>query len=671
MYTFLTSIRPTIFHSSGSFLSFPFPKYCILKYMDTEYDRSRIEQAKRSLYSSEEETREAFSRLSPHEEKLEDTWGDHIADRAEAGRSRGVRILKWTVLFAAVIMVGSLGYLLYSVYDPFAKPSDKNISFTLDFPVAIASGGVSPIKITVDNANKVPLEDAKLTIFYPQGTKKAGDNSSDFLKDHGDLGAVGARSSGSYASEIMIFGEENTDKQIHVVLEYRFKGLNSVFTKEETWPVSLISSPVNMTVKSLKEVNAGGPVEFTVTVSSNATTPLEDMLLRAQYPQGFTFESADPKPTYGIDGWKIRSLDPSGKVTVRIRGSLVGESTQEKAFSMTVGEPSDRDERTVATVYATHLSLVSVQKPFIGVNLIFNDRAVGDSAFVFGKNVTAGIEWVNNLPYGIADVEIEVRLGGTALDRYSVSPDRTGYYRSVDNAIVWDKRLNPNLALVDSSGRGMISFNFSSLPSVSNGKPLKNPTIVVDVTIRGHRISESGVPEEVKSVSTKTVKIISDVRLSGKTFYFTGPLVNRGPLPPRVDQETTYTVGWSIVNASNDLDDVEVRGTLPPGVTWDGSISPAGQNVIFDRNINQVIWRPGHIDAGEGILTAPRELFFQVALTPSISQIKQMPSLVVDTELIGRDAFAGAPVSRKIPAITTNVSSGDPKGTREQGSVVP
>jgi len=640
--------------------------------MDSDLEASRIEKTKRDLYGSRDTgTSEKFSRLSPNKIDVKHDWGDNVHDRAAARRSRGVQILKWVVGGAVLVMVASLGYLLYSLYDPFSKPSDKNITFALDLPVALSSGAVADMHLIVKNDNKTGLDYANLTVFYPQGTKYSDNPDRDFLKDQKQFGAIAPGGSAEYDSKLLVFGEENKDKEIRVVLEYRFKGISSIFTKEEKWPVRLLSSPVNVTVKTLKELNPGQPVEIEINAVSNSLTPLHNLLLKAEYPQGFVLEDANPKPTYGNNSWKLGDLDPSGKITIHLRGSITGEDTAEKAFRTTVGETSPREEREVGTVFTSTLTIVTIKRPFIGISLLLDNHPIGEAVSAFGRTVQGEVHWINNLPTQIANAQIEVRLSGSGLDRVSVAPQGGGFYRSLDDTIIWDERGNKSLSLIESKGGGTVTFRLAPLPSVDGGKGLRNPTITAEVTVRGKRTGDSGVPEEVKSVITRTVKITSDVRFDGKSYFYAGPFLNSGPFPPQVEKETSYTLFWSISNTSNDLTDVEVRGILPPYVKWAGAISPNSENVVFDKNTHQVIWRPGSIPAGTGISSQARQLYFQVVLTPSISQIGLAPALLTRSTLTANDVFTGESITRTVNDSSTALFDNDPKAARGTQWVVP
>ena len=134
--------------------------------------------------------------------------------------------------------------------------------------------------------------------------------------------------------------------------------------------------------------------------------------------------------------------------------------------------------------------------------------------------------------------------------------------------------------------------------------------------------------------------------------------------------ESTYTVIWNIVNTSNDLTNGEVRGTLPPYVAWAGAVAPNKESVMFDRTTNQVVWRVGDIPAGVGVGKPPREVAFQIILTPSITQTATIPRLMTDTVFTATDVFTGETISVSRTDLTTRLST-DPKAGPDDYKVVP
>ena len=193
---------------------------------------------------------------------------------------------------------------------------------------------------------------------------------------------------------------------------------------------------------------------------------------------------------------------------------------------------------------------------------------------------------------------------------------------------------------------------------------IKNPQIVLEVRAHAKRTSDANVPEEVSSFATRKIKIETDLRLSARGLYYSGPFKNKGPLPPRVEQETTYTVVWTARNASNSVSGASVRTTLPVYIKWLGVTSPQGEDISYDTQNSEVVWNIGRMPAG-----GTREAAFQISFLPSLSHVGQYPDLVQENILSGSDDFTKTPVGSKQPAIRTVLRS-DPKFVQGEGAVV-
>ncbi len=643
--------------------------------MDTEYESSRIERLKRGLYSPTGDGLSSghLQELSPSDIEVANNWNDTeiVSSREKIPRKPiSVFLVKIFVILAVVSVIGSGGYLLYQYFDPLGKPSDKNIQIVFDMPVGATPGIPVDIVVRVANQNRIALEYANFSLVLPSGTRSGNDLNKDVREEKKVFGSIAPGEVMEYRTKEIFLGEENTDKEITATLEYRFEGINSIFTKNESRPIHILASPINLTVDTLKEVNAGQQFELAVSGISNTVMPLRDVFVTVEYPASFNFQDADPKPTFGNNVWRVGALDPAGKFAIKIHGVLSGEDTEEKVFHTTVGVGSDKTERSIDTAYSKILSSVTLKRPFIGINLTINGKPAGDAVGQFGQRIDGKVVWVNNLPTRILNAQIEIRLRGVALDRSTISAGGGGFYRSSDDTIFWDERGNPALSLLETGQSGTVNFAFLPLPSVSGNQLLTNPTVTAEVTVRGQRISESGVPEEIKTVMTQNVRISSQAQFATRAVYYVGPFVNSGPIPPQVEKETTYTIIWSIMNTSNAITGAEVRGVLPPYVKWAGSVSPAKENILYNRSTNEVIWSPGDIPAGTGIGKPPREVAFQVVLTPSLSQIKKTISLLANIRFRAVDSFTNVEFTDSKSDISTNLST-DPKASDASGTVVP
>ncbi len=638
--------------------------------MDTEYESSRIEKAKRGLYQADEvlHNNGENADLSPLDIDVAHDWGDTTIVHDREKRTGGVNILKALVVLAVLVTFGSASFLLYNLFDPFAKPSDKNILITFDVPVGTTPGVPADILVRVSNQNRIALEYGNLTIVYPPGTRKGDTPEKDLRDEKKVLGQIGPGQVVEYHTKAIFLGEENTDKEMHASLEYRFANISSIFTKDEVRLVHLVSAPVNLTVDVLKEVNSGQEIELGINAASNTVIPLRDVLVKVEFPLGFTLSDTDPKPTFGNNIWRIGTMDPASKFKIRIRGILAGEDTQEKVFHTSVGAGSDQTERNISIMYSTQLSSLVVQRPFIGIALLLNGKSAEQATAHFGQRIGGEVNWHNNLPTKIINAQIEVKLKGVALDRTTVVA-RNGFYRSSDDTIFWDERSNPSLAVLEAGDSGSVDFSFLPMPAISGTQLLTNPTITAEVTVRGKRISEAGVPEEVKTATSQFVKITSQAQFTARSVYYAGPFVNTGHLPPKVEQETTYTIIWDIVNISNTISNPQVRAIIPPYVTWAGAVYPNKENITYNPNTHQITWAPGDIPAGTGVGKPPREVAFQIILAPSISQIGSTPTLMDHIHFDGTDSFTSESLAQDINDITTVLVT-DPRATKEMYTVV-
>lgn len=641
--------------------------------MDTEYEKSRVERLKRGLYKpGDQESEKGYADLSPSNVTVDTNWEDvEILTEKKMKKQKplSTQVFKSIVILAIVTVLSSGGYLLYQYFDPLGKPSDKNILITLEAPVGVTPGISTELVVRIENQNRVNLEYATLSILYPSGTR-VGDNPNKDLNDEKKLfGNIAPGESIEYRTTSVFLGEENEEKNIRTLLEYRFSGINSIFVKEHDRSVRLLAAPVNLLVTTLKEVNAGQQLNLTIDAVSNTVIPLRDVFVKVEYPQGFAFSESEPKPTFGNNVWRVGTLEPTGKFKVVVHGYLEGQDTQQKVFHTSVGVGSDKTERDISTLYSKVISEIVVKRPFIGIALAINGKPAGVATAVFGQRIEGIIQWENNLPTRITNAQIDVKLRGVALDRSSVTAGSGGFYRSIDDTILWDERGDATLAVLESGEKGEVQFSFNPLPSITRNQLLVNPVISAEVTVRGKRLSDANVPEEIKTVMAQNVRISSEAQFVARGVYFTGPFVNSGPVPPRVEQETTYTIIWSLVNTSNNISDARVRGILPPYVKWYGSVSPSKEQVIYNKITNEIIWSPGEIPAGTGIGKPPREVAFQVVILPSLTQVKSIPELLTNITFTAMDTFTNLPMLIEVKDVNTGLST-DPKAPLSSGSVV-
>jgi hypothetical protein len=161
-------------------------------------------------------------------------------------------------------------------------------------------------------------------------------------------------------------------------------------------------------------------------------------------------------------------------------------------------------------------------------------------------------------------------------------------------------------------------------------------------------------------------KIISgnkiDVRLNSKLFlgvkgYHTDPnIVNSGPVPPKVGEETTYAIHWIASNINNDVNEAKVEAILPTWAQATGVVYPEGANVTYNERNNSVVWEVGNMGAGTGVLSSPKEVAFQIKIKPSPDQARSLIEILKPSVFSAKDAFTGENISATAEGKTTQLS---------------
>ena len=114
---------------------------------------------------------------------------------------------------------------------------------------------------------------------------------------------------------------------------------------------------------------------------------------------------------------------------------------------------------------------------------------------------------------------------------------------------------------------------------------------------------------------------------------------------------------------------MKVSAVLPSYVRFIEHWSPASEKLTYNPVGGEVLWDVGDLGSGVGFGTPPRELFFQIAVTPTESQVGTAPVVVGESSAIGEDRFTGESLkSNTRPALTTDLT-GDPNAKFGSGIV--
>ncbi len=623
--------------------------------------KSPLDRLRKGLYSrnsAESEPR----RHEMHAEHIDvpDSWDEeekekNSSDPAAPGAPRHRRIYRIVFASSAVFLALALAIAAYTFLSGGNFVSVDNVDILIEGPATIAGGDTLSLDATVSNKNQTPIQLVDLVVEYPQGTKDPSDPSRDLTQVRESLGDINSQSIAQKTLSSVIFGQEGNVKDIKFTVEYRTADSNAIFSKEKVYHVTVSSSPVIVTVDAPEKVIAGTSFGVTITVTSNATQLVKNLLLSLDYPFGFSAVSADPAATYSDNIWKIGDLAPGAKRVIKLQATVTGDDGANKTVHANVGIEDPASERDIGTTIVTEDYTLTIERPFLGIDLTL-DGNHGDLAAQPGHAVRSDILWVNNSASQISSARIVAKLSGSVLDRNSITVDNGGYYDSLANTITWDAGRSPGLDTIAPGANGRVGFIVASVQAAP-GQAILNPSISIAVSAQGNRTDETGAPQSVNTAVTRSIKVVSNLALSAHAIYSQGPFKNTGPIPPRVDQTTTYTVIWTVTNTSNTITGAKATAVLPQYVKWVGAVNPSDANISYDPKSGTVEWDIGDVPQNADIGTGAKQVSFQISFTPSANQVGVAADLEGQASLTGNDVFTGATLKNSASSLSTRITT--------------
>jgi hypothetical protein len=617
-------------------------------------DRYLTELQKGRVFTGEEKDFEMLKEeeyLKRSNQKILEEAQKPVAEPKVA--SRVIKVVFVSSLIFFLFAVGLAGYFLIGGKN---QVSCDNVNITIAGPKSVASGKKLSLDVMVKNNNPVAMNTTNIEMLYPEGSRDSENSSASISSTKELVGTINVGEQVRTTARALLFGQEQTETEIKAVVTYTIADSDATFSCEAPYKILIATAPVSLTVQGLEEISSGQELELTLAVTSNSDEIVPNLRLVVEYPYGFEFVSAEPKPSVETTVWELGDVAPGMERIIKLRGIVKGQGTEARTIGISVGGKDEVDEKGIETIMQKVEHPLLITRPFLELSLELNEKDTPQTIATLGEEIKGVLHWKNTLSYALHDVEIDGLLQGIMLDPYSVESS-SGFFRSVDNTITWTPQTNKRFDVLEPGQEGTLSFSFNT-KRFEKGTSVSNPVMNIEFTVRARRVSDNiPVPQNLQGQAKKTILFDTEVLFKSYALYGIGPLTNTGPHPPRVNEETTYTVALSIENNINDLASVEVRGELPVNVEWTGSFSPSNEKVVFNPVTREVIWSTGSVPRGTGYQGEARIVYFQVATIPSVSQLHSQIKLFENIRLQGVDAFTKNVLKRDVRWIETKLEN--------------
>lgn len=562
-------------------------------------------------------------------------------------------IMKKVFVSSLVFFVLAIVVAGYVFFGGSSFISSKNVDINIIGPTSVSAGEVLELGLTITNRNNAPLESAQLSIQYPEGARSADDSTRTLTFTKEDLGSVDSGGESVRNIKAILLGSKGEVREVKFSVEYKVRGSSATFYKEKVYEISIGDSPLSLAVEGARLVNSGDEFQTTLTVILNSEESIKGVMIRAEYPYGYSVLGSTPESVSDSNVWYLGDFSPGDKKTVVVRGRLVGEHEEERTFRYYVGVSESGGE---ATSFRTNItatqSTVAIARPSVDLNVSMGADTSDTFVIPTGKTTTVSVRFRNNLPEKIVNPLIETVITGQVLNKSSVSAMDSGVYDSLNNKITWRPVGSAGANELAPGDSDAVSFRFEStadLPVSVSAREIK-----IEVTFTGTPIgSLGGLPIVIRE--SKVVKVSSQASLTASVTRSQGPFQNIGPIPPKAEEETTYSIRLRIGNTSGDLKNGAFSARLGSNVKWVGATG----DIAYNDLTNTVTWDVGDVPSGSGFSSPEKEIYFQVALLPSVIQIGTTPTLVNNISFTALDTHTASVITATHSPLTTRLI-GDP-----------
>lgn len=564
---------------------------------------------------------------------------DIASDAWEAPSSGMSEETKKTIKVAAYVLGGVVLVigLVFGVFWWRSRAfSEEKITLAVNGPKESLSGKKVEYEISFENQNRADLENSVLRVSFPENfiPEKNGSFKEDGNSVIFEFGRISSGQKGKAILPGRIYAPKGAFVYLQAKLDYVPSNFNSRFVKETQIGIEATSSPIVFEITAPQGVADGGLARYEVAYRNDSDRTFENLRLKAEYPEGFTYIASSLSPLEGNNFWLVGNLEPRGEGKITVDGSLSGKRDEIRKTRFSIGSFEEgeflayNDEETstkvIASPFSIHQQINETDK--------LNVRA--------GDLLRFKMIFRNEGNLGLRDVVVTEHLEGESLDFSTLDLDQGGNYDSESHTITWRASEYPALSNLLPGQEETIRFSIQ----VKDRLPIEDEKDK-NFSIKSlARIDSPDVPtpidmNKIVSSNMTQVKIISPVDFTASGFYHDETIPNSGPIPPKVGQETSYTLYWNIVNVSNDLEEVKVSTFLPSGVVFSGAKVPENETVEYNSRTNELVWKIGKLSSGVGILSPSRKLAFQVKVKPSIEQAGKAVKLLGESIFSAKDSF--------------------------------
>ncbi len=636
-----------------------------------------ISMLRRDLYSKEEpeelkkRTRELLTPRQPvvHPEAIGTDRPD-LVNVMDIKAMRRRKIIIWSVagVVAAAIFFGGVWLAMW--YRSTQQVVQANIGVEIGSPASFTAGGILTYTVTVENKSRVEWGSVDVVFTTPAGFAYESSTPTGQVSEQNvtaSLAALAAGKSETFTVSGRLIGEEGATALARAEVSVSPKNFpKEKVTQSQTAKTLISAIPLEVSVEAAKNAAVGERIAAVIHVRNLSDVAIEGAQLKLTPAPGMQLAIEDTGFSADfsvIDSfWRLPKIEPLDEVVRYSVLYVTGNSGDQRELAISVNQQQKGQTFTLREI--SHVvSLTSAQ---LTVAQEFNKDATGKLIVPAGARVDGVVNYKNTGGTGLTDAIVKVKFEGTGLDASAIKLN-SGAYDPITNTITWSAASVPGLKRILPSTGGQLSYSFSILPYekfplAPNGK---NQQLIATASLDSPDLPKpTGQNRQV--ISDRFFLPISTSMLLGMdAFYDDGRLgiTSTGPIPPKVGEQTTYTLRTRLGSSLNDIENAKVTIVLPDGVSYTNKFYKTAGEIDFNSRTNTLVWTMPLLEGLVGRSVPPHELNVQVAITPGANVRGQTVTFVKSMNVVGTDSFTDKLVEgtiKELPSTrTADTKNGD------------
>jgi|GEM_PF-860313 len=583
------------------------------------------------------------------------------------------------LIITSLLVIFTVAVLGFVVFQPEAKFSNEKVSLEIKAPFSAISGEKINYQIKITNGEEVSLTHTQLIVYLPNGFRLENSSLPPLIQQNetGEpiISSVKTWSLNDlYSNQFQVLeitgtliGTLNSKQTISATLSYIPSNFNSEFQKNSSFTTEINDNLLTTKLEYPSQIADQDITEFDLTIKNKSNDQnLNSLQIELAYPSEFTLlesqistagsqtpvtnetklELTNPKI------WSIESLLPQEEKQLKFKGKFTVSETKNLELNLSVKLKGQNDE------------YISQAEEKIDVQVIKGDLLT--SLIIEGSNQNKAVDFGQTLNYllniqnkskkTLGDVKIRAVLDSPFLDWKSLSDSKKGIVE--DNQILWTKEQIPGLALLLPEAEISLNLQINLKNYQKSGNYNADDYQVKNFfEAQINKINNNDASIIVPS-NTIINEINSDLNLvtAGRYFDDQSNTLGSGPLPPIVDQKTSYKIFWTLTNSLNEVKDIQVKAKLPDYVVFADQQKLSTGN-LFKTEQNEIIWQINRLPTTVNKVIAE----FDISLTPSSKDVNKILTLLPETTVVATDAKTQGTIQKTSQGITTNLDS-DPLG---------